>query len=228
MFRSLIATSALCIVMSILPQTDSKAQIAAPSAEKVAGHYRFESGQILTLDAFDEKLTATSRAQTQSVLTKDANGRFVYPSGSAHITFDLDANGMAKALTYTEAERNYSAKRIDDVALRADSDAWQLKIKSQTPSLGCSAALTRLIDGSRSGAPDYSKLWAAPARAMRSQLPTIQPLFQKLGPTKEVKFLSVDTNGNDIFDVTFENGAVSKWRVLCLNDGHIGGVAFRM
>jgi hypothetical protein len=198
------------------------------TVEGIVGHYRFDSGQIISLESFGDNVTAKSRGVPQNVLTPSPDGRFSYSSNPAYLTFGLDAKGTANALQYHFEDRVEMAKRIDDATFDADTNAWNVKIKDQTHSPECAAAVRRLIDDVRAGSPNYSLLSPALSRTIRSQLPVVQPRFAAAGLTKEVNFKSVDSSGNEIFEVILENSSVQTWRVLCLPNGYLVSAAFRL
>ena len=224
MRRTLFVVVTTCIAIAATAQTASN----APSIDDLVGHYRLDSGQVLTLENVNGKVVVKTRGLSQNVLTVTPEGHFNYPASSAYLTFGATTDGPTKSLQYHFEDRAYTAIRMDDAAFKADSDAWDLKIKNQTASPECAVSLKRLIDEIRAGEPDYSKLSPQLARTLRLQLQMLQSRFTTAGPTKDITFKSVNASGSEIFDVTFENGSTTTWMVQCLDNGHFGIAGVRL
>jgi hypothetical protein len=216
--------AAMCLAVAAVAQT-GVVKVASPEA--IVGYYRFASGQIVRIDNKDGKLSIASRSLATQSLTSSPDGRFSYLSSPFHLTFDLDPTGVPAVLHLHYEELSQTAARIDDATAKQDSDAWDLKIKNQTHSPECATAVKRLIDNVRAGEPDHSKMALGLVRATRQQLPLLQPKFNELGAVREVTFVSVDQSGNEILDVTFENGT-NRWRVFCLENGYLLSAGFRL
>jgi len=197
-----------------------------PSADVVVGHYRFQSGLIMSIQQSGDKLTVKSTGQQPQYLTPSDDGRFSYASGQASLSFDLDPSGKGKTLHIHFDDRSLPATRIDDATAQKVNDALELKIKNQTHDPACATTLKRLIEELRAGKPDYSKMTLALAQATRTQLPMLQPRVLELGALKEVKFTSVFQTGAEVFDATFENGT-TQWLLFCLPNGYVSTAAFR-
>ena len=63
------------------------------------------------------------------------------------------------------------------------------------------------------------------ADTTRQQLPQLTAQLAKLGALKSVEFLSVERNGDDTYDVTFEHGE-TEWRIVMAPDGKIDTIRF--
>ena len=221
------AVITLCTAVTALAQTPApKAQDKAPAAEAIVGHYQFQSGLIMSVENTGGALSMKYTGQPAQALSPAANGRFSYAGGQAELSFDLDATGKGKTLHVYFDERTLPAKRISDATAKKASDALELKVKNQTHDPACVTTLKRVIEESRTGKPDYSKMTLATGQATRTQLPMLQQRFQELGALKEVKFTAVGPAGAEQFDVTFEKGS-TQWRIQCLPNGYVGNIGFR-
>jgi hypothetical protein len=209
-----------------LPPTANAAASAVPTFEAIAGHYRFDSGVIMSVEHTAQTLFVKSTGQPQQSLTVSADGHFNYSAIPAYLTFDVDKTGQATKLHFHYDERSMAAKRIDAAVAKRTNDALDLKIKNQTHDPACAVTLKRIIEETRAGKPDYSKMMLYLAQAMRSQLPMAQQKFQGLGAVKEVKFIGVAPMGAEQFDVSFDNGA-SQAQIFCLPNGYVSAVGFR-
>jgi DNA-binding transcriptional MerR regulator len=91
---------------------------------------------------------------------------------------------------------------------------------SQGSMPGAEAALRRLIDGVRNGAPDYDEMSPLLAQAMRQQLPQLQLLGRRLGEILSIEYRETVVERYDIFDMKREHGS-ARWRISLAPDGTI-------
>jgi CubicO group peptidase (beta-lactamase class C family) len=141
------------------------------------------------------------------------------------------ATGGEKAsqLTLHQNGRDIVAPRMDDAAAKPFIEAaaaMAQRIKDQKPAPGSEAALRKLIEGVRTGQPDYDMMSAGLATATRQQLPQMQSAFEKLGALESVTFHAVGPAGPDIYEVKFANGS-QEWRIWLSPDGKVDSANFR-
>lgn len=86
-----------------------------------------------------------------------------------------------------------------------------------TAQAGAEAALRARIPELASGTPTYDTMTTGLANLTRQQLAGLQKQLVALGPLKSVAFREVDQVGGNVYDVTFENGAV-RWTVVMTAD----------
>jgi hypothetical protein len=233
MLRIIPAFAAIFITAAAVVQyTPAAAQSKAPAAEEVLGHYRFESGLIMSVEKSRNVLTVRQLGQQPQTLSASPEGEFSYANGKFYLTFDLGPQGstkqdVAQTLHVHFDNNNLPAARIDAAVAKKAADDFETRIKNQTHDPACEQTLRRVIDEIRTGKPDYSKLMPAVAQAIRQQLPMLEPRLQKVGAVKDVKFKGVGRpTGREKFDVTFE-GSRSEWRIQCLANGWIGNLDIR-
>lgn len=114
-----------------------------------------------------------------------------------------------------------SAKRRDEI--QADIDQ---RVKTQKASPGSEAAVRRLIDELRLGRPNYDLMSSQMARETRRRVADEQATIAKLGALQSVTFKGVGPAGPNIFQTTFEKGAL-QWRVWLNLDGRVDIFDFR-
>jgi hypothetical protein len=114
------------------------------------------------------------------------------------------------------------APRIDAALAEQIAAATAEKFQSQAATPGSEAALRRLIEGIRSGKPNFAEMSPELADVLRKQLPTLEAAMTHLGTVQSVDFHGVGNQGWDIYDVRQENGS-SQWRIALGDDGIIMG-----
>jgi CubicO group peptidase (beta-lactamase class C family) len=146
----------------------------------------------------------------------------------AQLEFPKDGD-KASQVTLHQNGRDIVAKRIGDAEAKPIVDAAMAaaqRFKDQKPAPGGEAALRKLIEGTRSGNPDYDMMSAGLAGATRAQLPQMQANLTRLGAIQSVTFTAVGPAGPDIYRVKFENGS-QEWRIWLAPDGKVDSANFR-
>ncbi|HEY7393485.1 MAG TPA: serine hydrolase domain-containing protein [Gemmatimonadaceae bacterium] len=113
-----------------------------------------------------------------------------------------------------------NAKRAE---IQADIDR---RVKAQVASPGSEAAVRRLIEELRSGKPNYDLMSSALARETRRQITEQQATIAKLGALQSLTFKGVGPAGPNIYQATFEKGAL-EWRVWLNLDGSVDFFNYR-
>jgi hypothetical protein len=89
------------------------------------------------------------------------------------------------------------------------------------------AAVRRTIDELVRGEPDYARMSEQLADLTRRQLTTLQGIIAPLGAVESVAFREVGPQGADVYDVTFEEGALT-WSIALDADGRTVLAGFRL
>src|SRR5260370_1384834 len=77
--------------------------------------------------------------------------------------------------------------------------AFDKRFKDQTATPGGEAAVRSMVTEIQAGKPNYDRMSASLADAMRQQLPQIQERFNSLGALQSVIFKGVGPGGADIY-----------------------------
>jgi hypothetical protein len=134
----------------------------------------------------------------------------------------------ANEMILHQGGRDMTGKRLSDAETKQAVDAAAAtakRIKDQTPAPGSEAALRRLIEESRLGKPDYSRMSEGLATATRQQLPNIQSILAEKGALQSLTFKAVGPLGPDIYEAKFENGSL-EYRIWLSPDGKIESANF--
>jgi hypothetical protein len=79
-----------------------------------------------------------------------------------------------------------------------------------------------LIEGIRTGKPNFSEMSPELAKATREQLPSLEAGMKQLGAVQSIEFRGVGNQGWDSYDVRQEHG-LSQWKIALGTDGIIAG-----
>jgi hypothetical protein len=88
------------------------------------------------------------------------------------------------------------------------------------PTPGSEAALRRLIDGIRSGSPNYDEMSLLLGQSIRQQLSQLQAMGQRLGQIVSIEHRDTIVERYDIYDMKREHGS-TRWRISLGADGKI-------
>jgi hypothetical protein len=87
-----------------------------------------------------------------------------------------------------------------------------------TPQPGTEAAVRRLSEENARGEPNYDLMSPEMAQVTRAQLEGLKNMFSGFGAIKSVKFVEVDPQGADTYEVGYTN-ATMLWTILLGPDG---------
>jgi hypothetical protein len=172
------------------------------------GRSGFEVAAIGT-DAFSSRrddlliFLRDDQAEVTRVLLQD-------PMSGARLARRIDA-ARAKVV-----EANF-AQRMAEVSDR---------FREQAPAPGTKDALLRGIEDLRRGAPNYDRMGAGLAAAIRRQVSQLQATIVSLGKVESIFFRGVGPGGYDIYGVKFANGT-AEFRLVLGADGKVDDVLFR-
>lgn len=172
--------------------------------DKFAGAYRVSVIQVFHVRADGDTLILRPSFGAQMTLMAQGPGRFIETQSNAQFVFSDDG----ATLTASNGDHVLYGKRISDAQAQALEDAVAARVKAGVASPGTEASVRRYIDSLEKGAPDYDEMEPRVADENRRQLPGQMAEIRKLGAFQSLKFVSVTSNGMDVYDATFEHGHV--------------------
>jgi bla regulator protein blaR1 len=190
------------------------------------GFYQLTDTALLTITRDGQQLNAQLTGQQALPIYPRSNTEFFYKDVNAQISFITQADGQTASLILHQGGANMPMKRIDAAAAQGIASFTAERLKSQSANPGSEAALRRLIDGLIAGHPNYDEMSPVLAGATRQQLPKLQSLLAQLGPVQSVQFLGVGPQGEDVFIVKHEHGAM-HWQIALDAKGTISTALVR-
>jgi DNA-binding transcriptional MerR regulator len=202
-------------------------QIDPGVMERYVGHFRFQTGgQVVTITRDGGHLFAKPLGQFASEIYPESEHTFFLKTTAAQITFAVEPDGIANALTLHQGGLKHNATRIDDRQAQDAAAALAKKIDNKTPSPGTEEAIRRLIVQHQQGAVDYAGMSDLMAAVAREQAPAIIAALDLAGSMQTIRFKGVGRDGWDVYDVNFANVDM-EWRIILASDGKIDGVLLR-
>ena len=174
--------------------------------DRLAGHYQFPSGAIMTVWRDGGRFLTRLPGQPAVEQFPEKKGDFFAKVVDAQIAFNTDDRGQVTSLVLHQNGKDQTATRINDDRAEQILAEAKRRIKDNIPAPGTEAALRHQIETLELGEPDYDVMGPGLVEATRQQLPQITVLFKKVGALRALKFSKVLPNGNDLYLATFEHG----------------------
>lgn len=197
-----------------------EAPLATSPLDAYAGFYLLADRAVLAVRREGDHLSAQLTGQPAAPFVAAGDGRFVARELGAEITFHSDAAGRTRGLTLRQHGADLDLPRIDEAQARQVTARTEARVKAQAASPGSAEAVRSLEAGLAAGAPPYAQMSPALAEATRAQLPKLQAYLASLGAMQEVRFLGVDGQGADVYDVRHAKG-FARWAVALGPGGKI-------
>ncbi|HEV3184890.1 MAG TPA: M56 family metallopeptidase [Xanthobacteraceae bacterium] len=233
-----VALCAVSVAHGTLPPR-SQPPIAAvsapadPALARYAGTYQVGPRSILTVAPDGDRLTGQFTGQPRFELARAGDTDFVSAAPPARVSFVSDGDQPATAVNLHQNNREWRAARVDPATAGAIEAIFARRIATvpdrfhdQAPAPGSRDTLVRTIEEVRRGAPDYGRMSAELADAVRRQLPQLQAMLGALGAVESVFFRGVGPGGYDIYGAQFANGA-AEFRLSVAADGTVDDITVR-
>ncbi len=211
----------------------------APAAEhpldRYAGYFEFGPLRLLAVTRAGDRLIMQETGRQKFEATASGNHEFVSPDTGDSVIFKSKAEGRATELALREegSTRTRHAFRVDAERAQQIENAFARRIavapdrfRDQLPSEGSKAAVLRVIEEWRRGAPDYDRMSRHLGDNVRRQLPQLHGTITALGAAESVFFRGVGPGGFDIYGAKFASG-LAEFRILAGSDGNVEDMIFR-
>lgn len=214
-FAFLVAAASAFTATQVPSPRSAPATDTHPQA--YAGSYDFAPVTILHIAVRGEHLAAAFASASPEELVAVGKDQFRFKAVDATLSFSRNAAGQVTSLIMRQNGADTLAPRLDAAQVEVVRRSIESHLQSHQPASGSEAALRGLIDGLRSGAPDYSIMSAQMAGGTRVMLPEFSRALGDLGGIRALDFKGVDRDGWDQFVVQHERGQ-SSWKIAV--DGH--------
>lgn len=211
---------------SAAPETPVAIHLDASTLERYVGDYQLAPQAVLAVTRDADRLFAQLTGQGKAEIFPQSEHEFFYRIVKARISFESDPQGRVTGLVLHQNGRSMPAPRIDAATAQQVAAEIAAKVAAQTPTPGSEAALRRLIEGIRTGKPDYAHMSPALSNATRQQLPVLEAAMANLGAVQSVEFRGVGSQGWDVYEVRQEHG-LTEWRISLGADGTVTGALMR-
>jgi hypothetical protein len=205
----------------------------ASRLDAYVGYYQVGARSVLTITRDGDQLLAQLTGQSKLPLARVGDGEYAHASIPVRVSFVADGERPATALVLRLDGRERRSMRVDEARARAVEDMFVRQIaaapdrfKDQAPAPGSKAALLRVIADLQRGDPNYDRMGAELADALRPQAAGLQAMLTALGPVEAAFFRGVGPGGYDIYGVQFANGS-AEFRLQLGAEGTTEGLIFR-
>ena len=188
-----------------------QAASVAPEEElnRYVGFYVLGEHIILSVRREGSHLFEQQRNLPPEEIFADSETEFWTKLGQ-HFTFMLDEQGAVTGIlgnTHNREPYPFAWPRVDAATAQQTLATNKARFQAQTPTPGSEAALRRLIDGWRTGTPNYSDMapWYRELWKNKNRLSVLRTRWAPGGAVQSMKFLHVDDAGGDVYEVRQEH-----------------------
>lgn len=186
--------------------------VDAAILDRYVGFYQLSEHAVMTISRDGDQLNSRLTGQNSVPLYGESKTEFFARVVDAQISFVTGESGTAESLVLHQNGRDVPMKRIDAIEAKRIEDLLAEKLRSQSPSPGTEPALRRLIEGIRTGNPNYEEMGQGLAEATRQQLPNLHRDVSAAGPIQSIRFIGVGNMGADVYVVQHEHRTM-YWRI---------------
>lgn len=197
-------------------------QIDGGLLDAYAGYYLLGEKAVLTVKRDGDHLSIELTGQPPTPVLAESRTGFFATEVDAQLAFQTAADGKVVGLVLHQHGASLQAPRIDAARAQQIESSTAAKVQAQKATPGTAQAARRLDASIAAGAPDYPAMAPGLATAVRGQLPRLQSYLAGLGPIQDVRFLGVDPQGGDVYDIRHAKG-VARWTVVLAADGKLAG-----
>jgi Domain of unknown function (DUF3471)/Glyoxalase superfamily protein len=194
--------------------------VDAAILDRYVGFYQLSEQAVMTISRDGDQLISRLTWQRDVPLYGESKTEFFAKLVNAQISFITDKSGRAESLVLHQHGRDISMPRIDATQAERIENLIDEKVKSQSPSPGTEPALRRLIEGLRTGKPNYEEMGPVLAEATRQQLANLHSDISAAGSIQSIRFVGVGGMGADVYFVQHERRA-RYWRIALDSHGTI-------
>jgi hypothetical protein len=132
-------------------------QLDSAVLDRYTGNYQLTPAAVLTVTRAGTRLFAQLTGQPKAEIFAQSETEFFYRVVEAQISFEVDSQGRTTGLVLHQNGRNMALQRIDAAVAQQIAADTAAKVQSQAATPGSELALRRLIEGIRTGKPNFSR-----------------------------------------------------------------------
>jgi hypothetical protein len=196
--------------------------------DQFVGYYQLDSSLVFTITRDGNHFFSRLSGQENVEIYPESGNKFFATVVAAQLSFVTDAQGWATELVLHQGGLERHARRIDEAEAKNLEAAREARIANKTPSPGTEESLRRFIESMQRGQPNYDEMTPPLAAANRSQVSRTGPLMQSLGALKSITFRTVNAQGWDVYDASFEKGRAEFSIAPLTSDGKVTARAWHI
>jgi bla regulator protein BlaR1 len=200
------------------PVTPKEVSVDVNTLDSYVGDYKFNDYACLSVTRDGQQLSAQLGSQPIFPIYPTSNSEFFYKIVDAQLSFVTEPQGKGGAVTLHQNGYNITMPRISTAVAHQMALKLAYRMDDHTPLPGSEAALRRQIAGILKNKPDYAEMNPFLVAATRQPLTKYGPKIAQLGAVQSIKYLGVDTLGNDLYKVTQKNGSL-RWSIIVDSNG---------
>jgi beta-lactamase regulating signal transducer with metallopeptidase domain len=208
-------------------------EVDAKLLDSYTGWYELNPNHVLTVTRNGDRMQVKETGRSPFEVTADGANAFSSKRGDVVIFLRDGQASVSQVLRQDPMRGARVAPRVDGSRARMVEEEFARRIaeapdrfREQAPMPGSKESVLRGIEDMQRGAPNYDRMSAPLAAAIRGQASQLQSMLKALGAVESIFFRGVGPGGYDIYGVKFANG-FAEFRLLLGADGKTDDVIFR-
>jgi beta-lactamase regulating signal transducer with metallopeptidase domain len=208
-------------------------EVDAKLLDSYAGWYELNPSHVLTVTRNGDRMQVKETGRAPFEVTADGANAFSSKRGDVVIFLRDGQANVSQVLRQDPMRGARVAPRVDGSRAKMVEEEFARRIaeapdrfREQAPMPGSKEAVLRGIEDLQRGAPNYDRMSAPLAAAIRRQASELQSMLKALGAVESIFFRGVGPGGYDIYGVKFADG-FAEFRLLLGADGKTDDVIFR-
>jgi bla regulator protein blaR1 len=214
-------------------EQDAKQKIDAALFDEYVGWYELSPNRVLAVTRSGYRIHVQETGRSGFEVAAIGTDAFSSRRDDLLIFLRDDQAEVARVLLQDPMSGARLARRVDAARAKLVEANFAQRVaevsdrfREQAPAPGTKDALLRGIEDLRRGAPNYDRMSAGLAAAIRRQVSELQATLTSLGKVESIFFRGVGPGGYDIYGVKFANGT-AEFRLALGADGKVDDVLFR-
>jgi len=191
----------------------------------IEGLYQLNRYTTMTVTQDGSKLYVQRSGQQRVEILPEGRDRYFCPVVDVEFAFEFAEDGKVRGFTSLQNGHSEYAKAIDGTRMQLITESLGRRQKDPAADPESESLLRRYVEQLRSSSVNYGKFSVPVAQMTRRRQAEFSELFNRLGDIRAVTFTGVTPEGEDLFDVRFDNGSM-RWSVLPDGNGGIDDVGF--
>jgi len=191
----------------------------------IEGSYQLNRYTTMTIVRDGSTLYAQRSGQQRVEILPEGRDKYFCPVVDVEFAFQFGEGDKVKGFTSLQNGQSEYAMAIDGSRVNAINESLARRRKDPAADPESEPILRRYVEQLRSSSINYGELSVPVAQMTRQHEPEFSELFYRLGDIRTVTFAGVTPEGEDLFDVRFDNGSM-RWRMLPDGNGGIDAVGF--
>jgi CubicO group peptidase (beta-lactamase class C family) len=207
------------------PAVHTVSRVSLHDDSAIVGTYQLSRYTLMHVTHVGDRLFVQRTGQGKLELLPEGHDRYFLRDVDCQFIFAFDPVGHATGFTSIQGGQIEFAKAITESQSESVRMSLAQKLHDNHVDPLSESALRGYIEQLRRGSVNYGRLSVEVAQRTRARQAEFSQLIIALREVQQISFVGVAPDGEDVFDVQFDNGPM-RWSILPTEDGHVDEIGF--